>query len=900
MSLVDALRYRWRVLRHPRSYDRDVDEEFRFHLSLDEMQHEHAARSGRDAAWRARRRFGNPTYHKEERRTMSGLGFFDTAMQDLRFASRMLRHTPGFTAVTIVTLALGIGANTAIFSAIDVMILRPLPFAAPDRLMEIAVTVPPRNGQPAADDAPWSYLKAVAFREGQHVFSLLGLYTNETVTLRGGEPTREESEVVDEHYLPTLGISPSLGRNFLAEENRPHGTRAVLVSENFWNRSLDADSSVLGRTVDIEGEPYTIVGVLPHGFHGLGGRAELWTTIGARRAYQFEPNEAWDHEFRMIGRLAAGVTPERARGDVAVAGLHANALYALPQDQGRWGATARLLDRARVDPTVRRSLLVLFGAALFVLLIACANLANLFLLRASARQREIAVRLAIGASRRRLVRQLLTESLLLAALGGVASLVVAWAGVRVLSTLNPQSTFAAQRLGGLGAVNFGTIHLDARALAFAIGAALFTGVLFGLVPAIQATRPRLTDALKEGTSETPSASPLLRRVTTRNVLVVVELALALVLLAGSGVMVRSLSNLLGVSPGFDPANVLTLRLTSAQSVRARDSLPVFYQTLISELRALPGVISVAAGNCPPLAGGCNQTMIFFRDRPAPALGTDPLVGVHWVTPDWFRTLRVPLLSGRGFTDADRLGARRVVLVNATAARRFWPAESPIGHPIGVGQGGFDTAYVVGVVGDVRFETIDSLPAADVYLPYYQSPRNGGIFYLRTSVPPGTLSAAARRTIHGLAADLPVYDVRTMAARVGDATTEARFSALLLALFAGAALVLATLGIYGVISYAVAQRTREIGIRVALGADQARVLRLIVGQGLALTGAGITLGIAVAIGTTHVLRSLLYNVTPRDPATFAVVIALLTIAAIAASVVPGRRAARLQPSAALRE
>jgi putative ABC transport system permease protein len=766
--------------------------------------------------------------------------------------------------------------------------------------MQIGITVPPRHGAPAQDNVPWSYMKAAAFRDAQRVFANLGLYSFETVTLRGTETTRENDEVVDDQYLATLGVQPSLGRNFLAEENKPNGKKAILVSENFWSRHLNADRAVLGRALNIEGEPYTIVGVLPMGFRGLTGRADLWMTIGARRPSLFDPKEAWDHEFEMIARLAPGISVERAKSDVAVLGARANAAFPLPEPMTGWSASAKLLDRARVDPVVRRSLLVLLGAVSLVLLIACANLANLFLVRASARRREIAVRLALGASRRRLVRQLLTESLLLSIVGGAASVVVAALGVHVLSSLKPDSAFSAQRLGGLGAVNFETMHLDARALAFAVTAAIVTGVLFGLVPAIQATRPSLTSALKDGSAEAPSHKFVLRRLTTRNALVVIELALALVLLAGSGVMVRSLANLIGVNPGFDASNVLTLRLNSSPDVRKRDSMPAFYATLLGQLRSLPGVTDVALGDCPPLAGGCNGTLLWLHDRSPVTRGAELSVGVHWVSPDWFKTLHVPLIAGRGFTDADRIGMPKVVLVGATAARSIWPNESPIGARIGVGQGGFDTATVVGVVGDVRFQTIDSLPAGDVYLPYSQSPRNGAMVYLRTSVDPGSITAAARRRIHDVGADLPVYDVRTLSSRVADASAQARFSALLLVIFAAAALLLAGIGIYGVMAFAVAQRTREIGIRVALGADRGAVLRLIVGQGAALAVIGLTIGLVSALAATRVLRALLFDVTPTDPLTFVAVIAILATAALLATWIPARRASTLQPASALRD
>jgi putative ABC transport system permease protein len=904
MSFLDGLRYRLRVLRRPGAYDRELDEEMRFHLALESMQQQHALReaaTSQEVRRRARRRFGNPTYHKEETRRMSALAFFDTARQDVRFALRTLRRTPGFTAVAVLTLALGIGANTAIFGAVDAMLLRPLPYREPERLMLVTLTVPPEHGQPAHDDAPWSYLKARVFRGAQHVFSDLALSSSETVTLRLGDATREEAEVVDEHYLPTLGISPVLGRNFVPDENTPNGKRVVLVSERFWNSRLNADPSALGRTLDVERVPYTIIGVLPDGFTGISGKADLWMTIGARRPYYFEANEAWDHEFTMIGRLAPGITAGRARADIVVLGKRVNAAFPSADPGGtEWGATVRPLNGVRVDPLVRQSLLVLLGAVGFVLLIACANLANLFLVRASARQREIAVRLAIGASRRRLARQLLTESVLLSLLGGIASVALAWWGARTLATLSPERALGARRLGGLGVVSFASIHLDWRGFAFAAAAALVTGVLFGLVPAIQATRPSLTAALKEGTADRPTRRGMLRRLTIRDVLVMLELALALVLLAGAGVMVRSLGKLLGVNPGFDAAQVFTVRLNAAPDAAGADSLPAFYHQLLDRLRGLPGVQSAALADCPPLAGRCNSTVVWIGGRSPRITGAEPPIGIHRVTPDWFKTVRVPLIAGRTFTDADRQDAPKVLVLNQMAARRFWPNGSAIGQRVGIGMGGFDTVTVIGVVGDVRYGTVDSLPGSDAYLSYSQAPRPGVMAYLRTSHDPASLAVPARRAIHEVASDVPVYDARTLASRVADATAQARFIALLLALFAAAALVLASVGIYGVVSYAVSRRTREIGIRVALGASRADVLRLVVGRSVALASAGLAFGLVGAVLASRVLRTLLFAVAPTDPGTYLIVLVLMMAAAVLASWVPARRAASIHPSDALRD
>jgi predicted permease len=881
-----------------------MDEEFRFHQSIEAMQQHHAAHgllTTAEARARARRRFGNTTYHKEESRTMSGLGFFDTVSQDLRFAFRTLRRTPGFTIIAILTLALGIGANTAIFSAVDAMLLRPLPYRAPDRLMLVSVTVPANHGRPPRDDVPWSYMKAQVLREGQRVFSDLTLFTNETVTLQQDVATREEAEVVDEHYLPTLGVQPAQGRNFLAEENRPNGKRVVVVSDRFWQARLNADPNVLGKTLDIEGAPYSVIGVLPPRFAGLTGHADFWFTIGARRAYMFNPNEAWDHEFSMLGRLAPGVTSARARNDVATLGKRAN--DAFPErgmSVSGWGATAKPLDRARVDPIIRRSLLVLLGAVVFVLLIACANLANLFLVRSSARQREIAVRLAIGAARRRLVRQLLTETLLLAVIGGLAGLTIAWWGARTLSTLDPERSLGT-RGAGLGVVQFATIHLDWRALLFAGAATVLTALLFGLVPAMQATRPSLTAALKDGTADHGLRAGLFRRLTTRNALAVLELALALVLLAGSGVMVHSLTKLMAVDLGFEPRSVLTLRISTTVSDDHADSATTLYQTFLARLRGLPGVQSAALGNCPPLVGGCNGTIVWVGGRGKEQIytGSEPHIGVEIVTPEWFKTLRVPLLAGRLLTDTDR-GGGKVMVINATAAHRLWPNESAVGKMVGIGMGGWDSATVVGVVGDVRFNNIDSLPASDAYVSYYQATRSNAIVFLRTAIDPKSLAAPARAAIRELAPSTPVYEIRTLESRVSDAMAQARFSATLLTLFAGAALVLAVLGIYGVMAFGVSQRTREIGIRIALGAERGDVVRLVVGQGAALTALGLGLGLIAALSATQLLRSLLYDVAPSDPTTFAAVVAILGVAGVLASWLPARRAARLEPTEALRD
>ena len=901
MLLLDILRYRLRVLLRPGRHARDLDEEIRFHLSLEAMQREHAARgalSSSDARWAARRRFGNLTTTKEEARHMAGLGFFDTAEQDVRFALRSFRRAPGFTAVAVLTLAVGIGANTAIFSAVNAMLLRPLPFREPERLMQVSLTVPARGDVPARDDAPWSYPKFVTFRSTQTIFQDLTLWMEFQATVRvGTDAERSAFEFVDGRYLPTLGVRPSLGRNFSTEEDAvPGGARVAMLSDAFWKRRFNADSSVVGQAVIVDGNPYTVVGVLPPGFRGLSGRAELLVSFMSQDAEQLK--EPWSHAYDLVARLEPGVTPEVAKAAVRQLGGVVSRAFPHPRiTNEQWGAVARELDRTRVDPLIRRSLLVLLGAVGLVLLIACANVANLFLVRAAGRQREIAVRLAIGAGRRRLVRQLLTESVVLSVLGGLASVAVAWWGVRLLSALNPTTSLRLQRLGGIGAVSFESIHLDVVAFAFAALLTIVTGIVFGLVPALQSTRPSLTGALKEEGERSRSTG--IRGLTSRNLLAVVEIALAVMLLAGSGLMLRSLAKLIGVRPGFDAENVLTLRFNT--SGVGRDSLPAFYDEVLERLASIPGVTNVGFTECPPLNGGCAETILLRRDRPAPAAGEEPPIGVHWVTSGWFPAMSVPLKRGRMFTRDDRVGAQKVVLVSETAARRYWPGEDAIGRPVSVGQGGFydDTAYVVGVVGDVRYGTLDSLPKPDVYLSYYQSPRSRMMMFVRTAGDPRSAVAPARREIAALAPGVPLYDVRPMRERVADAMGYARFSAVLLAAFAVVALALAALGTYGVISFGVSQRRKEIGIRVALGATRTSVVRLIVGQGISLAVTGGAMGLAGALATTGVLRSLLYDVAPSDPLTLSAIVVLLVTAVVVASWIPARRAAAVDPVEALR-
>jgi putative ABC transport system permease protein len=905
MSFFHSAGHRLRALFRADEVARELDEEMRFHLDLDANHEPHDGLRGSEVYLASRRRFGNVTYYKEETRKMTGLALLDDIRQDLRYAMRMLRRAPGFTAVAVLTLGIGIGGTTAIFSVVDAMLLRPLPFREPDRLLRVGLVMPPRDGEARRDDMVWSMPKYAVFRDEQRVFQSLGLYTESQTTITGGgNAERLRAEEVSAGYFPTLGVETIAGHGFLAEDDaHPGAPKVAVLGHALWTRRFNADSSAIGQTLIVGGNPYTIIGVAPPGFQGLTGRAELWTPIMSRNADEL--SGAWDHQFSVVARLREGISLEAAKAAVPVLGAAVDAKFSEEGGGrggrgGRWSAGARELDEIRVDPVLRRSLLIVFGAVAFVLLIACANIANLMIGRAAARRREIGVRLAIGAGRGRLIRQMLTESALLAALGGIVGVGIAWFSVRLLGASDPMSVLRSPTFGSLGAVTYSTMRLDSTALTFAVLAVVTTGILFGLLPAVQATRQSLMGALREGAGGASSRGGGPRSSRTRSGLAVAQVALAIVLLTGSGLMLRTLGELLSIDPGFNPRRVLTIRLTIPTEGFSRDSLFGFYDQVLSAMRALPGVNEASLIDCAPATGGCNQTVAAFPDRPLPKGTMGPATGVHWVTPSWFTTMGVRLKSGRYFAETDRQNTPKVVVVNERAARTFWPGENPIGKQVAVFQGGFQNgATVVGVVGDVRFKRVDSLGMPDVYISYQQSPRRGMIIVLRTAGDPLALAEIARQKLRQIAPDMPAYDIVSMEQRVAATLGARRFTAALLGAFAVMALILAAIGIYGVLAFVVAQRTPEIGVRVALGAQRSDVLWLIVRQGLTLAIVGCAIGLVGAAAATRLLGTLLYEVSTRDPVTFGGVIVAIVGTALCASWVPARRAVAIDPTEALR-
>ena len=907
MNIRAGIRKLFRLDLHRRDQaEREMDDELRFYLEARTEQligqgmlpgaaREEALRRLGGSVEETRHRLQHSATRREDR--MRIREWWTDVRQDIQYALRGLQQRPGFTAIAVVTLAVGIGANTAIFSAVNALLLRPLPFLEPDRLMSISLVSPGDASSPPRDDLPWSWPMFNSFRRGQTAFQQVAIYSDQQFNLADGEPERVPGSAVTAAFLSTLGLKPALGSDFPAEfDAAPGGPSQVMLSDLLWRRRYNADPTIIGRNITIDGEPYEVIAVAPQGFTGLSGVTELMVPV--TRSSPDDLNQPWSLTYSLIGRLRPGLTADRGRAEVE---LLASRIFEenanTGQNSGAWGTTARSLDGTRTAPLLRQSLWILFAAVGFVLLIACVNLANLLLGRAAARRREIAIRLAIGAGRGRLVRLLMTESLILALLGGAASVLVAWWGTHLLQSMNPDVALRIQNLSGLGVAGFASIKLDMVALGFTFLVAIATGLLFGLVPALQATRPALNDALKGAGAEL-SDSGRHRGVTSRRSLIVAEVALAVVLLAGSGLMIRSLANLLSINPGFEPNNVLTLRLNPTGF--ARDSIPSFFSQMLRQLEAIPGVDRASIGDCPPLNGGCNGTVITFPDRPPTPLDQSPGIGIHTMTPSWFETMQVPLLAGRLFTDADRIGTPKVLVISESAAKKFWPNQNPIGKRAAVYQGGFDTgAEIIGIVGDVRFNTIDSLPVADAYISYFQSPRSRMMIFLKTAGDPNSVAGPARQVIQEMVPDLPIYDIETMANRVSVASAHARFSATLLGIFAVIALALAVVGIYGVMTFTVSQRTREIGIRMALGADRAKVIRMVVGEGVVLAGVGVAIGVAMALGLTRVLRTLLYDIKPSDPMTYAGLVVLLGATALAAAWIPARRAARVDPAGVLK-
>ena len=811
----------------------------------------------------------------------------DTVLSDLRYALRMLGRNPGFTAVAVLTLALGIGANTTMFGVVNATLLKPLPFPDSEKLVMVW------QGQ-VKDPKDRNIVSLPNYRdwlEQNRVFEDIALFDSagKGYNLSGGsEPEQVSGVRVTASFFPVLGVPPLMGRTFLPEEEIAGRDREVVLSHGLWSRRYGADPDIVGKTVTIDSQEYTVVGVMPRHFEFQfwSGPRQLWVPAGYTQGDQDRDSNS----FLSFARLKPGVTIDQARAAMDTIGRRLASQY--PRDNA--GGTVRLeLMREAGITGLRSALLTLLAVVGFVLLIACANVANLLLARSAARHKELAIRSAIGAGRGRIVRQLLTESVLLSLLGGASGLLLAVWTTRLL----PQILPADLRTIPMRPVD--EIGIDASVLAFTFLASCFTGVLFGLAPALSSSRSDLSEPLKEsGRGSTPAGKSRLR-----HTLVASEMALTLVVLAGAGLMIASMARVLGVDPGLDPKNVLVAEMSLPQEelYYGPPGHPRFCQALEEHVGTLPGVVSVSSVAHLPLSGGGAGRGLAIEGQPDPGPDKQPGAGYSVVCPAFLRTMGIPLLAGREFNDQDSLGAPGVILVNESFARRFWPGQEAVGKRVKLGR--FDSTApwltVVGVHRDVRHAGLAEDTYPSFYRPYSQSGWPFLSIVVRTASAPTSLLGAVKKALAQIEPNQPVSGVRTMEQVVAGSVGAGRFNMLLLTAFALLALVLAAVGIAGVVSYSVTQRTQEIGVRMALGARPRDVMALVVGGSMAWALGGIAVGLCASFGLLRVLAGVLYGVTPTDPVVLASVTTLLVAVAAAASYLPARQAARVDPVVALR-
>ena len=826
---------------------------------------------------------------------VSSTSQMETLLADVRYALRTMRRNIGFTAIALAALALGIGANTAIFTVVDAVLLQPLPYAQPDRIMKLGRQF--RTGVGYSNSIP----KYMAWRQND-VFDAMALYDFGALAMNvgsGNPPETVKSLHVSGDYFKVFGVSFVAGRSFSQSEDLPNGPAVAVISYGVWQSRFGGTNEVLGRPILLNGMPYTVVGIVPRGFQPE-PEADIWIPL------QADPNSTnQGHYLNVAARLKPGVTVAGAQAQMKIVGEQFR--KANPKWMDAEESVGVVPMRDATTGEVRTALLVLFGAVALVLLIACANVANLLLARAAGRQRELAIRSAMGANRGRVVRQLLTESVLLAGCGGILGLGLGAAGVRGLLVLVPSNIPRVTDATGAAIV---IPALDWRVMAFTIGVSLLTGLLFGLFPALHTSKPDLVSTLKEASSRSGTG---LRHTRIRSALVVAEMALALVLLVGAALLIRSFVGLRSVDPGLDPHNVFTFQTSLASGAYSTTaSVSTFTTQVIRRLETLPGVEAAASTIVLPVEAGI--------DLPFSIVGKPPTRGEYngdeqWrsVSPHYFRVFKIPLLRGRAFTETDTGASSRVVIVNDAMAKKYWPNEDALGQQILIGKGlgpQFEEPprEIVGIVGNVRENGLGNAGVGVMYVP--QSQMTEGLTALansviplswcvRTAADPSSLRVAIERELHGVDGQIPISRERNMTEVLAGAVSRQNFNMVLLSIFAGVALVLAAIGIYGLMSYSVDQRTQEIGIRMALGADRGRMLRVVLREGMTLAVLGVVLGLALAYGLTRLLASLLFGVKASDPFAFAAVAGILTMVALVAAYIPARRATNIDPAIALR-
>ncbi|MBA2242140.1 MAG: ABC transporter permease [Chthoniobacterales bacterium] len=856
--------------------ERELSEELSSYVELLTEKNMKDGMNETDARRAALVEVGGVEQVKEEVRA-SRTGFsLETFLMDLRYGMRSLLKKPGFTLTAVIALALGIGANTAIFSVINGVLLRSLSYADPEKLVMVWEHNLQENDRQNVV-SPGNFLD---WSSQSKSFEQMAAFVSRPTNLTGGrEPEEIRVQLVSQGFFPALGVQPMLGRAFTPEEDRIGNDLVVILSHALWQNRFGASPQILGQTVTMNGRQRTVIGVMPPGFHFLDDKVLAWMPMAMDPAINYR--EVGGRYLQVMARLKPGVTIEQAQAEMT--GIGKQIEQAHPKFNAGWNV-ALLPMHEQVVGEIKPILIVLFAAVAFVLLIACANVANLLLSRAAARQKELALRAALGASRTRLVRQMLTESVLLATMGGLLGVILAYWGIQLLIGFGPDNI---PRLN--------EITIDPRVLGFTLAVSLFTGLLFGLIPALQASRPDLNDALKEGSRGSTGG----RSRTLRNVFVIAEVSIALVLLIGAGLMIRSFMQLQSVETGFRPENVLTMRVQLPRTkYKEPHQIVDFFKQAQDRIAAVPGVQAIGAISYLPLTGPAARDAFKIVGQPEPAPGQENPTEVRVITPTYFQAMGIPLLKGRLLDERDGKEPR-VLLINETLARKYFPNDDPIGKRIEVtwGEGGPDE--IVGVVGDIKEGALDKEPEAAVYWPHSREPYSGMALIVRTAGDAARFGAAVQKEIRGLDPDQPIADLRTMKQVISKSIARPRFNTLLLTIFAGVALVLASVGLYGVMNYSATQRTHEVGIRMALGATRADIMRLVVGNGMLLTLVGIGIGVVASWGLTRVMQSFLFGVGATDAVTFIAVSGLLILVALVANYIPARKATRVNPVIALR-
>ena len=898
MSLITRIKG---MLRRER-LDHDLDEELRSHLEMRAADNLAAGMSPEQARFDAQRRFGNTTLMKEDTRAMDIVGWMERLSQDLRYAGRMLLRSPGFTAVAVFTLALGIGGNIAIFTVVRAVLLSPLPYPHPEQLVRVYDDL---RG-PNTHDVGMSVPELGDLQDKSGIFQDISAMVSADANLTGGDqPERIELLGTSANYFTMLGPQPQLGRVYTPQDAQPGFTEGVVISDGFWRRTFGADPQVIGTRIRVDSDLYSVIGVMPPGFRHPGrtltNEVDVWAAAGymalpfpvpVQRSVRLLPGA--------IGRLKPGLTVSQAQARLDALSAQLSREYPTEYPAAAaWGLRLISVQEDLVG-NVRTELFVLFGAVAFVLLIACVNLANLLMARSASRQREIAIRLAVGAARGRLIAQLLTESVLLAVISGVVALLtVVWTKTWLLKLAPPDLPRLHE------------VSLSPGVLVFSFAASILTGVIFGLAPALQTSRSSPVGNLREGSRGSGSSK---RQIKISRFLVVSEIALSLVLLIGTGLLLRSFWHLAEVPPGFDPHHVLTTKIwlpfpndPSEDAYQVVEKRAEFLREVLRRASGRPGVeeASIGSANSFPMNAARSQFPFTIENRAAESERT-PVAEFAAVSPSYFHVLKAPLINGRVFSDADNSKGQQVAVINETLARRYWPNEDPVGQHIQLigrfGQAPSQSPWttIVGVVGDIKSDGFDAASAPHIYVPVFQRPSYGSVVYLRTGGDPAALGAAIRREVQEVDPTIPVFGVQTMDEVVSKYLGERRFALELLGIFAGVALLLASIGIYGVMAYTFSQRTNEIGIRIAMGAQRSDILRIAAGEGALVVAFGIVSGIIGSAVFTRFLQSMLFEVKSGDPMTYLGISALLAGVTFIACLVPARKATLVDPLTALRQ